>query len=57
VLREEFGMSSGEVADAIEWALTTLLKDIRRRDADAAKTVKSPGSAPRKRKASAKGPA
>jgi AcrR family transcriptional regulator len=35
-MREDFGMSSAEVADAIEWALTTLLKDVRRRDAAAA---------------------
>ena len=32
-LREDFGMSSAEIADAIDWALTTLLKDVRRRDA------------------------
>ncbi|WP_315765469.1 MULTISPECIES: helix-turn-helix domain-containing protein [unclassified Bradyrhizobium] len=36
-LREDFGMSSAEIADAIEWATTTLLKDVRRRDAAAAK--------------------
>src|SRR5947207_15614068 len=36
-LREDFGMSSAEIADAIEWALTTLLKDVRRRDAAAAR--------------------
>jgi AcrR family transcriptional regulator len=36
-LREDFGMSSAEIADTIDWALTTLLKDIRRRDAVAAK--------------------
>jgi AcrR family transcriptional regulator len=37
VLREDFGMSSAEVADTIDWALTTLLKDIRQRDAAAAR--------------------
>ena len=36
-LREDFGMSSAEIADAIDWALTTLLKDVRRRDAAAAR--------------------
>ncbi len=35
-MREDFGMSSAEIADAIEWAITTLLKDVRRRDAAAA---------------------
>jgi AcrR family transcriptional regulator len=35
-MREDYGMSSEEVADAIDWALTTLLKDVRRRDAAAA---------------------
>jgi len=30
-LREDFGMSSAEIADTIDWALTTLLKDVRRR--------------------------
>jgi AcrR family transcriptional regulator len=47
-MREDFGMSSNEIADAIEWALTTLLKDIRQRDAAAARSVK-PGKSPRKR--------
>ncbi|CAL76284.1 putative transcriptional regulatory protein, TetR family [Bradyrhizobium sp. ORS 278] len=36
-LREDFGLSSGEIADAIEWATTTLLKDVRKRDAAAAR--------------------
>ena len=36
-MREDFGMSSAEIADAIDWALTTLLKDVRRRDAAAAR--------------------
>jgi AcrR family transcriptional regulator len=36
-MREDFGMSSAEIADAIEWAMTTLLKDVRRRDAAAAR--------------------
>jgi AcrR family transcriptional regulator len=39
-LREDFGMSSAEIADTIDWALTTLLKDVRQRDAAAAR----PGS-------------
>jgi AcrR family transcriptional regulator len=57
-MREDFGMSSAEIADAIEWALTTLLKDVRRRDAAAAR-----GSADKrvpsrqKRTATAKAPA
>lgn len=53
VLREEFGMSSSEVADAIEWATTTLLKDVRRRDAAAGKQA-SASTAPRKRKPAGK---
>jgi len=36
-MREDFGMSSAEIADAIDWAMTTLLKDVRRRDAAAAR--------------------
>ena len=57
-MREDFGMSSGEIADTIEWALTTLLKDVRRRDGAAAR-----GSADkrvpsrRKRTKAAKAPA
>jgi hypothetical protein len=51
-LREDFGMSSTEIADAVEWATTTLLKDVRRRDAAAAKQPTSAADAsPRKRKA------
>jgi AcrR family transcriptional regulator len=57
-LREDFGMSSGEIADAIEWALTTLLKDVRRRNAAAARLSSGKGGpSPRKRAAGAKAPA
>ena len=51
VLREDFGMSSAEISDAIEWALTTLLKDVRRRDAAAARKSSGNGTerSPRKR--------
>jgi AcrR family transcriptional regulator len=57
-LREDFGMSSAEIADAIEWALTTLLKDVRRRNAAAARLSSGKGGAsPRKRAAAAKAPA
>lgn len=49
-MREDFGMSSAEIADAIEWALTTLLKDVRQRDAAAACNGKA-GKSPRKRSA------
>jgi len=57
-LREDFGMSSAEIADAIEWALTTLLTDVRRRDAAAARLASGKGGhAPRKRTAGAKAPA
>ena len=52
-LREDFGMSSAEIADAIEWALSTLLKDVRRRDAAAAK-LSSDNGARSKRKRTAK---
>jgi AcrR family transcriptional regulator len=55
LLREELGMSSSDIADAIGWALTTLLKDVRKRDAAAAKLTAGP--APRKRAAAAKAPA
>jgi AcrR family transcriptional regulator len=48
-LREDFGMSSAEIPDAIEWALTTLLKDIRRRDAAAARLRSRHGSRPRRK--------
>ena len=58
LLREEFGMSSAEIADAIEWAMTTLLKDVRRRDAAAARLSADKGvPSPRKRTAGAKTPA
>ncbi|MBR1088594.1 TetR family transcriptional regulator [Bradyrhizobium manausense] len=59
-MREDFGMTSSEIADAIEWALTTLLKDVRQRDAAAARAGKSDnkaGKPPRKRIAAAKVPA
>ncbi|MBR1285448.1 TetR/AcrR family transcriptional regulator [Bradyrhizobium sp. AUGA SZCCT0177] len=57
-LREDFGMSSAEIADAIEWALTTLLKDVRRRDAAAARlSSDKDGQSKRKRTAAAKPPA
>ncbi|KJC39084.1 transcriptional regulator [Bradyrhizobium sp. LTSP885] len=51
-LREDFGMSSAEISDAIEWALTTLLKDVRRRDALAAQeAAEGSGQSSRKRTA------
>jgi AcrR family transcriptional regulator len=53
LMREDFGMSSSEIADAIDWALTTLLKDVRRRDAAAAKPASS-RSGPRRRATAAK---
>jgi len=57
-LREDFGMSSAEIADAIEWALTTLLKDVRRRDAAAARLSSGKGGlSQRKRTTGAKAPA
>jgi AcrR family transcriptional regulator len=57
-LREDFGMSSAEIADAIEWALTTLMSDVRRRDAAAARLSSGKGGhSPRKRTAGAKAPA
>jgi hypothetical protein len=52
-MREDFGMSSAEVADTIEWALTTLLKDVRQRDAAAARSSKA-GKPPRTRSTAAK---
>ncbi len=56
-LREDFGMSGAEIADAIEWALTTLLKDVRRRDAAAARLSSGKGGHPqRKRTAAARAP-
>jgi AcrR family transcriptional regulator len=56
-LREDFGMSSAEIADAIEWALTTLMSDVRRRDAAAARLSSGKGGhSPRKRTANAKAP-
>ena len=51
-MREDFGMTSSEIADAIEWALATLLKDVRQRDAAAARSGKAgnkAGKSPRKR--------
>lgn len=57
-LREDFGMSSTEISDAIEWALTTLLKDVRRRNAAAARLSADGGArSPRKRTAGARAPA
>jgi AcrR family transcriptional regulator len=57
-LREDFGMSSAEIADTIDWALTTLLKDVRRRDAAAARQGSDDDGQPqRKRPAAAKMPA
>jgi AcrR family transcriptional regulator len=54
-LREDFGMSSAEIADTIDWALTTLLKDVRRRDAAAARQrADDDGPQPRKRAAAVK---
>jgi hypothetical protein len=51
-------MSSAEIADAIEWALTTLLKDVRRRDAAAARLSSGKGGrSQRKRTTGAKAPA
>ncbi|MCP3367875.1 TetR/AcrR family transcriptional regulator [Bradyrhizobium cajani] len=51
-LREDFGMSSAEIADAIDWALRTLLKDIRQRDAAAARLRSDKGGkSPQKRTA------
>ena len=57
-LREDFGMSSAEIADTVEWALTTLLNDVRRRDAAAARqSCGNDGQSPRKRTAGARTPA
>jgi len=56
-LREDFGMSSGEIADAIDWALTTLLKDVRQRDAAAARRRSDKTKLQRKRAAITKEPA
>src|SRR3984893_1959758 len=55
-LREDFGMSSTEIADAIDWALTTLLKAVRRREALAARqsSLNNAGQSPRKRTAGAR---
>ncbi|UFZ06989.1 TetR/AcrR family transcriptional regulator [Bradyrhizobium ontarionense] len=49
-LREDFGLSSSDIADAIEWATTTLLKDVRRRDAAAARQAAPAGASARKRR-------
>jgi AcrR family transcriptional regulator len=56
-LREDFGMSSAEIADTIDWALTTLLKDVRRRDAAAAKPGSDRDSPPQRKRTVAKLPA
>jgi AcrR family transcriptional regulator len=55
-LREDFGMSSAEIADTIDWALTTLLKDIRRRDAVAAKLGSDHDGPPPRKRTVAKAP-
>ncbi|WP_315836210.1 helix-turn-helix domain-containing protein [Bradyrhizobium prioriisuperbiae] len=56
-LREDFGMSSTEIADAMEWALTTLLKDVHRRDAAAARLAGgSGGRSPKAKTARTKAP-
>src|SRR3954471_17875957 len=52
-LREDFGMSSGEIADTIEWALTTLMKDVRRRDAAAARASAGKGGPSKRKRAAA----
>ena len=57
VLREDFGMSSAEIADTIDWALTTLLKDVRRRDAAATKPGSDRDSPPQRKRTVAKLPA
>jgi len=56
-LREDFGMSSAEIADTIDWALTTLLNDVRRRDAAAAKSGSDHDSPPQRKRSAAKVPA
>jgi AcrR family transcriptional regulator len=57
-LREDFDMSSAEIADAIDWALSTLLRDVRRRDTAAARSRSDKGSkSPQKRTAAARKPA
>jgi len=57
-LREDFGMSSTEIADAIEWALSTLLNDVRKRDAAAARQrAGNRGKPQRKRPIAAREPA
>jgi AcrR family transcriptional regulator len=56
-LREDFGMSSAEIADAIDWALTTLLKDVRQRDAAVARRCPDKTKLPRRRAAITKEPA
>jgi AcrR family transcriptional regulator len=53
-LREDFGMSSAEIADTIDWALTTLLKDVRRRDAAAAKLGSDHDGPPQRKRAAAR---
>lgn len=52
-LREDFGMSSAEIADTIDWALTTLLKDVRQRDAAAARVRPGKGSKPQRKRTAA----
>jgi AcrR family transcriptional regulator len=52
-MREDYGMSSAEVADAIDWALTALLKDVRRRDAAAAAQSRGSSNKSRRKKLTA----
>jgi AcrR family transcriptional regulator len=56
-LREDFGMSSTEIADAIDWALSTLLKDIRQRDAAAARQRSNKTGKPQRKRTAARVPA
>jgi len=56
-LREDFGMSSTEIADAIDWALSTLLKDIRQRDVAAARQRSNKTGKPQRKRTAARVPA
>jgi len=55
-LREDFGMSSAEIADAIDWALRVLLKDVRQRDTAAARLRPNQGSKPPRKRIAAREP-
>ncbi|MEV8566707.1 helix-turn-helix domain-containing protein [Streptomyces sp. NPDC051322] len=46
-MREELDLSGEEVADAVEWAMTTLLADLRRRNNEAADTSSTARSSSR----------